>query len=168
MNLGYDKASYLLPFCPRHFYVKSLFKLEPPLRPMLMQEALNQLQGAAIEPDVRKVEGLAQRGNCERVVSAARRDGRNGVGCIVLGRGADEAQVRHGLATAAGVDAFIGFAVGCTTFWDAVVGWQTQTLTRVEAVARIAGRLGEWVDTFERARVAHATHATNSSAGARL
>ena len=140
------------------------------LRPVLMQEAIHQLQSAGVEPDVWKVEGLAQRGDCERVVAAARRDGRNGVGCIVLGRGADEVQVRHWLATAAGVDGFIGFAVGRTTFWDAVVGWQLQTLTRVEAVARIAGRLREWVDTFERARAGlatHATHATDSVAGAK-
>ena len=124
------------------------------LRPTLMQEAIRQLQGAAVEPDVWKVEGLAQRDNCQRIVTAARRDGRDTVGCIVLGRGADEAQVRHWLATAAGVEGFIGFAVGRTTFWDAVVGWHANTLTRAEAVAQIARRLREWVDTFERARAA--------------
>ena len=128
-------------------------------RPMLMQEAIHQLQGAGVEPDVWKVEGLALAGDCERVVAAARCDGRDGVGCIVLGRGAGEAQVRHWLATAAGVDGFIGFAVGRTTFWDAVVGWQAQTLTRTEAVALIAGRLREWVDTFESARLASADDA---------
>ena len=124
------------------------------LRPTLMQEAIRQLQGAGVEPDVWKVEGLAQRDNCQRIVTAARRDGRDTVGCIVLGRGADEAQVRHWLATAAGVEGFIGFAVGRTTFWDAVVGWHANTLTRAEAVAQIARRLREWVDTFERARAA--------------
>ena len=124
------------------------------LRPTLMQEAIRQLQGAGVEPDVWKVEGLAQRDNCQRIVTAARRDGRDTVGCIVLGRGADEAQVRHWLATAAGVEGFIGFAVGRTTFWDAVAGWHANTLTRAEAVAQIARRLREWVDTFERARAA--------------
>jgi len=136
------------------------------LRPMLMPEAIRQLQGAGVEPDVWKVEGLAQRDDCERIVAAARCDGRDTVGCIVLGRGADEAQVRHWLATAAGVDGFIGFAVGRTTFWDAAVGWQAQTLTRSEAVARIAGRLREWVDTFESARRANTTNAADAVAGA--
>jgi len=136
------------------------------LRPMLMPEAIRQLQGAGVEPDVWKVEGLAQRDDCERIVAAARCDGRDTVGCIVLGRGADEAQVRHWLATAAGVDGFIGFAVGRTTFWDAVVGWQAQTLTRSEAVARIAGRLREWVDTFESARRANTTNAADAVVGA--
>ena len=127
------------------------------LRPSLMQEAIRQLQDVGVEPDVWKVEGLAQRADCRRIVDAARCHGRDAVGCIVLGRGADEAQVRHWLATAAGVPGFIGFAVGRTTFWDAVVGWQAQTTTRVEAVEQIAARLLEWVATFETARLATAT-----------
>ena len=129
------------------------------LRPTLMQEAIRQLQDAGVEPDVWKVEGLAQREDCQRIAAAARCDGRGTVGCIVLGRGADATQVRHWLATAAAVPGFIGFAVGRTTFWDAVVGWQARTLTRVEAVAQIAARMREWVDTFESSRVANAAEA---------
>lgn len=124
------------------------------LRPLLMADAIRQLQAAGVEPAVWKVEGLAQRDDCRRIVAAARCDGRDTVGCIVLGRGADAAQVRDWLATAAGVEGFIGFAVGRTTFWDAVVGWHAHTLTRADAVAQIARRLREWVDTFERARAA--------------
>lgn len=121
------------------------------LRPSLMAAAIRQLQGAGIEPAVWKVEGLARHEDCERIVAAARGDGRDSVGTIVLGRGADEAQVRHWLATAASVEGFIGFAVGRSTFWDAVAGWHAQTLTRAQAVAQIARRLREWADIFERA-----------------
>ena len=127
------------------------------LRPTLMQEAIGQLQSAGVEPDVWKVEGLAQRDDCQRIVDAARCDGRDTVGCIVLGRGADATQVHHWLATAAGVPGFIGFAVGRTTFWDALVGWQAQTKTRAEAVEQIAARLLAWVATFETALLANAT-----------
>ena len=91
----------------------------------------------------------------ESFVAAARCDGRDTVGCIVLARGADEAQVRRWLVAAAGVPGFIGFAVGRTTFWDALVGWQAQTLTRAEAVSHIAGRLREWVDVFEAGQMPH-------------
>lgn len=133
------------------------------LRPQLMQQAIRSLQHAGVEPDVWKVEGLAQRDDCQRIVAAARCDGRAAVGCIVLGRGADAAQVRHWLATAASVPGFIGFAVGRTTFWDAVVGWQAQTRTRAEAVELIAGRLLEWVDIFETRRLASSTDPTDAT-----
>ena len=123
-------------------------------RPLLMQQTLQALQDAGIEPDVWKVEGLDSHADGESIVQTARRGGREQVGCIVLGRGADEARVRAWLTIAAGVPGFIGFAVGRTSFWDAVSGYLAQTLTRVEAAAQIAGRLREWVDVFEGGRVA--------------
>jgi len=114
--------------------------------------AIRALQDAGVEPDVWKIEGLTRRADCERIAAAARHDGRSAVGCIVLGRGADETKVRHWLATAGSVDGFIGFAVGRTTFWDAVAGYRTQAMTRAQAVAQIALRLRQWVDIFETAR----------------
>ena len=120
------------------------------MRPSLMQRAIQALQAAGVEPDVWKIEGLDSRDDCERIVRMARRDGRDGVGCIVLGRGADEARVRSWLATAASVEGFIGFAVGRTTFWDAVAGYRARRLTRNDAVTQIARRLRDWVDVFER------------------
>ena len=125
-------------------------------RPRLMIDAMCALQDAGVEPDVWKIEGLARRADCERIVETARRDGRDAVGCIVLGRGADEAKVRSWLATAASVTGFIGFAVGRTSFWDAVAGFRAQTLTRAQAAAQIAGRFRDWVGVFERGRLANA------------
>lgn len=124
-------------------------------RPLLMQQTLQALQDAGIEPDVWKVEGLDLYADGERIVQTARRGGRDQVGCIVLGRGADEAKVRAWLTVAAGVPGFIGFAVGRTSFWDAVAGYRAQTLTRAEATSRIAVRLREWVDVFEAGRLSH-------------
>ena len=124
-------------------------------RPLLMQQALHVLQDAGIEPDVWKVEGLDLHADGERMVQIARRGGRDQVGCIVLGRGADEAKVRAWLTVAAGVTGFIGFAVGRTSFWDAVSGYRAQTLTRAEAASQIAGRLREWVGVFEAGQLSH-------------
>ena len=129
------------------------------MRPALMLRAIQALQAAGVEPDVWKIEGLDDRDDCERIVRMARRDGRHGVGCIVLGRGADEARVRTWLAAAASVAGFIGFAVGRTTFWDAVAGYRARTLTRSEAATQIARRLRDWVDIFEQGREAHARQA---------
>jgi myo-inositol catabolism protein IolC len=126
------------------------------LRPSLMVQAIQDLQGAQVEPDVWKIEGLDRREDCAKVVSVARRDGRDEVGCIILGRGEDDKKVREWLATAASVPGFVGFAVGRTDFWEPLVGWLAKKITREDAVAEVARRYCEFVDIFERA---HATKA---------
>jgi myo-inositol catabolism protein IolC len=122
------------------------------LRPSLMIAAIKELQQAGVEPDVWKVEGLDRRPDCEAVVAAARRDGRSRVGCIILGRGADEAGVLAWLGTAAAVPGFIGFAIGRTSFWDPLVGLRDRTLSRDAAAARIADRYAEWIQAFKAGR----------------
>jgi myo-inositol catabolism protein IolC len=129
---------------------KKRFDLE--LRPDLMVQAIHQLQDAGIEADVWKIEGLDRPEDCKKVVAAAKRNGRDKVGCIVLGRGEDDTKVRHWLKTAAAVPGFIGFAVGRTTFWDPVVDFRAGKTSREAAVAEIARRYREWVDIFESAR----------------
>ena len=115
-------------------------------------EVLDQLQQAGVEPDVWKVEGLDRGTDCEAVVAAARRDGRDRVSCIVLGRGADEAGVLSWLRTAATVPGFIGFAVGRTSFWDPLAGLRDHKLSRDAAAARIADHYAEWIGAFTAAR----------------
>jgi 5-dehydro-2-deoxygluconokinase len=110
------------------------------------------LQDAGVEPDVWKIEGLERRADCEEIVSAARRDGRDKVGCIILGRGEDDKKVREWLTTAAGVEGFIGFAVGRTDFWDPLVNFLARKTTREAAVAEISRRYREFVDIFEKAQ----------------
>jgi myo-inositol catabolism protein IolC len=122
------------------------------VRPRLMVETILQLQDAGVEPDVWKIEGLDRREDCQRIVAAARRDGRSTVGCIILGRGEDDQKVREWLTTAAGVPGFIGFAVGRTAFWDPLVDFRASKITREAAVAAIANRYEEFVAIFENAR----------------
>jgi len=122
------------------------------LRPSLMTATIKQLQQFGVEPDVWKLEGLYRRGDCKLVAAAARRDGRNSVGCIILGRGSDEAEILEWLRIAAPVRGFIGFAVGRSSFWDALVGLRDQKLGRDAAVEQIANRYAEWVRTFNDAR----------------
>jgi myo-inositol catabolism protein IolC len=119
-----------------------------------MVQAIRELQEAGVEPDLWKIEGLDRREDCLQVAEMARRNGRDEVGCIVLGRGEDETHVHTWLATAAGVLGFIGFAVGRTTFWDPLLAWKDQKIPREVAVTEIAQRYRQWVDVFEGARVA--------------
>ena len=143
------RLSDYLHGCRRMFMFELLVPAEPPqlerlhgdkkaydlnLRPWLMVQTLHELQGAGIEPDVWKVEGMDRQEDCVHLVAATRRDGRNRVGCIILGRGADNQKVRAWLTMAASVSGFIGFAVGRTTFWDPLVDWRPKRITRAAAV----------------------------------
>jgi myo-inositol catabolism protein IolC len=128
---------------------KGVYDLE--MRPRLMLQAMQELQDAGVEPDVWKIEGLDRREDCEKIVALARRGGREQVGCIILGRGEDDAKVRDWLTTAAGVPGFIGFAVGRTVFWGPLVGFRQKKITREAAVAEIARRYRGFADVFERA-----------------
>jgi len=129
---------------------KTRYDLE--LRPGLMVEALRELQDAGVEPDVWKIEGLDRREDCEAIVAVARRGGRDKVGCIILGRGENDAKVREWLSTAAAVPGFIGFAVGRTDFWDPLVAWRDGKESREQAVEQIAARYREFTELFESAR----------------
>jgi 5-dehydro-2-deoxygluconokinase len=118
-----------------------------------MVNAIQELQGAGVEPDVWKIEGLDRREDCEKMVAAARRGGRDRVSCIILGRGEDDRKVREWLTTAAGVPGFSGFAVGRTDFWEPLIGWRVKKASREAAVAEIARRFKEFVDIFERTAI---------------
>jgi 5-dehydro-2-deoxygluconokinase len=128
---------------------KKAYDLE--LRPRLMVETIQQLQDVRVEPDVWKIEGLDRREDCEKVVAAARRGGRDQVGCIILGRGENDQKVREWLTTAATVAGFIGFAVGRTSFWDPLVNLRAKKIVREDAVAELARRYQKFVDIFENA-----------------
>jgi len=120
------------------------------LRPALMFQAIEELQDANVEPDIWKIEGLDRRADCQKMVAAARRGGRDRVGCIILGHGENDQKVREWLSIASTVPGFIGFAVGRTSFWNPLVDWRAKKITREEAVNQIARRYEEFVDIFER------------------
>jgi myo-inositol catabolism protein IolC len=121
------------------------------LRPTLMMEAIKELQGLGVEPDVWKIEGLDSREDCVKIAQVAQRDGRSNVGCILLGRGSNAQAVIDWLRKAAGVPGFIGFAVGRTTFWDPIVAFRDGKVTGPQAAELIANNYIEWVQVFREA-----------------
>ncbi|MGA2254392.1 MAG: DUF2090 domain-containing protein [Thermoguttaceae bacterium] len=127
------------------------------LRPTLAVQAMHELQDSGIEADVWKIEGIQRKEDCQRVVEAARRAGREKVSCIVLGRHEDAQRVRRWLLIAGGVPGFTGFAVGRTTFWDPLVDYRAQRITRDAAVERIAASYRGWVDLFEKEKTGSRT-----------
>jgi 5-dehydro-2-deoxygluconokinase len=127
------------------------------LRPELMRHAILDLQDAGIEPDIWKIEGIDSQEDCESISKTARRDGRDGVICVVLGRGADDAKVEHWLRTGAPVEGYAGFAIGRTIWWDALKGFLDGDIEREEAAGRIAEKYLRFVQVYREAAREHAT-----------
>jgi 5-dehydro-2-deoxygluconokinase len=127
---------------------KQAYDLE--VRPRLQAEAIQELQDAQVEPDVWAFEGLDTREDCEKVVSAARNNGRDKVGCLILCESLDQEKVRERLNTAAGVPGFTGFAVGRTIFSDPLTRWAARKITKQAAATEIGQRYREFVSIFEK------------------
>ena len=121
------------------------------LRPQLVVQAIEELHAAGVEPDVWKVEGMTTADDYRLVAEAARADGRDQVGCVVLGAGADEATVAHWLEEAAQVDGFIGFAIGRTIFWEPLTQWLAGSLDADAAAALIAENYRRTVELYASA-----------------
>jgi myo-inositol catabolism protein IolC len=122
------------------------------LRPDLMRRAIAEIQDAGIEVDVWKIEGVDERADCEMLVAQARTGGRDGVTCVVLGRGADDAKVDHWLTQAAPVDGFIGFAIGRSIWWDPLKAYVDGKIERSAGARLIAENFLRFVSVYERAK----------------
>jgi myo-inositol catabolism protein IolC len=128
------------------------------LRGRLVVDAVCELQTGGVEPDIWKIEGLETATECAHVVERARAGaGREGVVCIVLGRGASSARVLAWLATAAPVAGFDGFAIGRTLWEEAleryVAGASTREETRDEIADRYLSALTAYVESSRRGRI---------------
>jgi 5-dehydro-2-deoxygluconokinase len=121
------------------------------LRPDLMRRAIEQTQDAGIDVDIWKIEGVDTREDCETLARTSRRDGRDGVVCVLLGRGASDEKVDHWLRQAAPVDGFVGFAIGRSIWWDALKGFLEGSIAREEASDRVAANYLRFVEVYEGA-----------------
>jgi 5-dehydro-2-deoxygluconokinase len=121
------------------------------LRPELMRRAIAAIQDAGIEVDIWKIEGVDERSDCEMLAAQARTGGRDGVVCVVLGRGADDAKVDHWLAQAAPVDGFVGFAIGRSIWWNPLKEYVDGKIERSVGARQIAENYLRFVKVYERA-----------------
>ena len=127
-------------------------RFDKELRPQLMLDAIGELHAAGIEPDIWKIEGLDRREDCRAVADLVRSGGRENVVCVVLGRGADDDAVDHWLKQGAGVDGYVGFAIGRSIWWDALKGYLDGSLPRADAASSIASNYRRFIDVYSSAR----------------
>ncbi len=121
------------------------------LRPQLMRQAIAEIQDAGIEVDIWKIEGVEERADCEMLVAQARSGGREGVVCVVLGRGANDEKVDHWLRQAAPVDGFVGFAIGRSIWWNPLKAYVDGKIERIAGARQIAENYLRFVEVYERA-----------------
>jgi myo-inositol catabolism protein IolC len=125
------------------------------LRPELMRRAIEECQDFGIEVDIWKIEGVDEQSDCEMLAQQTRRgEGREGVVCVVLGRGASDDKVDEWLRAGAPVGGYVGFAIGRSIWWDALKGFLEEGLDRGEAASRIAEKYLRFVKVYQEAESA--------------
>jgi myo-inositol catabolism protein IolC len=122
------------------------------LRPKLMKQAIQEIQDFGVEVDVWKIEGVDAREDAEALAQQARTgEGREGVVCVLLGRGASDEKVDHWLRQAAPVEGFVGFAIGRSIWWDALKGYLDGSLPRDAAAEKVADNYLRFVKVYDDA-----------------
>jgi len=122
------------------------------LRPALMKQAIKEIQDFGIEVDIWKIEGVDEREDAEALAQQTRSgEGREGVVCVLLGRGASDDKVDHWLRQAAPVEGFVGFAIGRSIWWDALKGFLDGDLERDAAADQVAENYLRFVQIYDDA-----------------
>jgi myo-inositol catabolism protein IolC len=125
------------------------------LRPELMRRTIEITQTFGCEVDIWKIEGVDERSDAEMLAKQARSgQSREGVTCVLLGRGASTEKVEQWLQAASTVDGFIGFAIGRSIWWDSLKGFLADDLERAAAASQIADNYLHFVDVYKGQKVA--------------
>jgi myo-inositol catabolism protein IolC len=124
------------------------------LRPELMRRAIEDTQNFGVEVDVWKIEGVDEQRDAAMLAEQARSGpGREGVTCVLLGRGASTEKVEQWLQVASPVEGFIGFAIGRSIWWDALSAFLNDGLDREAAAEQIAKNYLHFINVYERQAV---------------
>jgi myo-inositol catabolism protein IolC len=121
------------------------------VRPSLMVQSIQDFQAGGVEPDIWKIEGIDSREDCEGIAETVRREGRDNVASVVLGRGANEDAVIHWLKQGAGVLGYIGFAIGRTIWWDALKAHLDGETDRSTVAKAISENYRRMIDVYSSA-----------------
>jgi myo-inositol catabolism protein IolC len=125
------------------------------LRPELMRRAIEDTQNFGCEVDIWKIEGVDEPSDAEMLAKQARTgEGREGVTCVLLGRGASTEKVEQWLQAASTVDGFIGFAIGRSIWWDALKSFIGKDIDRAGAASQIADNYLHFVHVYKGQKVA--------------
>jgi 5-dehydro-2-deoxygluconokinase len=124
------------------------------LRPELMRRAIEDIQNFGIEVDIWKIEGVDERSDAEMLARQTRVGGRDGVVCVLLGRGASDEKVDLWLRQAAPVEGFVGFAIGRSIWGDPLKDFLGGSVEREDAARQIGENYLRFVSVYQQAESA--------------
>jgi myo-inositol catabolism protein IolC len=95
---------------------------------------------------------LERRVDAEMLARQTRQgEGREGVVCVLLGRGATDDKVDRWLRQAAPAEGFVGFAIGRSIWWDPLTGQLDESLQCEAAAQQIADNYLRFIRVYEEA-----------------
>ncbi|MBI3984521.1 MAG: DUF2090 domain-containing protein [Candidatus Levybacteria bacterium] len=118
------------------------------LRPNLAVEVIDELQSFGVEPDVWKLEGFEEIKDYKLVLEEIKKDNRERVGLVILGRGAAEEKVEEWLKIGSGIKGVIGFAVGRTVFWQAIEKFHKGEVGKAEVIDTVSSNFYKFYKIF--------------------
>ena len=121
------------------------------IRPGLVTAVMAAHHRAGVEPALWKIEGLETVEAAHAVVAEAKAGHRRDVGCIVLGRDAPRERLDHWLTVAAGVEGFVGFAIG-RSIWEDAVEAHEQDHDDARAIETVRANYTHFAQTYLNAR----------------
>lgn len=104
----------------------------------LILKTIVELQDFGVEPDVWKIEGMDSALDYESIVEEAKKQGRDNVSVIILGRGESQEVVENWIKTGSKLPGIIGFAIGRTIFWEPISEFNSGKISREQAVEQIS------------------------------
>lgn len=123
-------------------------RFDTSIRPDLTVGMIEQLQQAGVEPDIWKLEGMYDGASYKKVVQEVKKDGRENVGVVILGRGAGREEVEKWLLAGKNINGIIGFAIGRTIFWEALEQYRDQKTDRQTAINSICDNFVYFYNLF--------------------
>lgn len=104
------------------------------VKPNLTVKAMEELQNAGIEPDIWQIEGMENEDSYKIIALQARKETRDNVGIVILGRAENQAKVEKWIRSGNKIKGVVGFAVGRTVFWEPLIEYKNGKIEKEKAI----------------------------------
>jgi myo-inositol catabolism protein IolC len=117
-------------------------------RPNLTVKAMEELQNANVEPDIWKLEGMENEDSYKIVSLQARKEERDNVGIVILGRSENQDKVEKWIRSGNKIKGIIGFAIGRTVFWKPLTDYKNGKIEKEEVIEIISNNFLHYYHIF--------------------